>query len=74
MKYFIVHVTTQYDGLEWGQDWLVRARTAGSARRKAERLDFTHENGIEVQEIDGAREITKEEAGVIERTGVLYYI
>jgi hypothetical protein len=49
MKIFLVYVTTQYDGYEWLSKALVQAKNEASALRKAEKNDFTHENGIEVQ-------------------------
>jgi hypothetical protein len=60
MKYFFVCVTTQYDGYEWRSLALFEAEDIQEARKKAEKTDFTHENGIEVQEIEYVWEIPTE--------------
>ncbi len=57
MKYFFVCVTTQYDGYEWRCLDLIEAKDGQEARKKAENTDYTHENGIEVQEIEYVKEI-----------------
>ena len=64
MKYFIGHITTQYDGLEWIHQFTIKANNKTTAIKKAERTNFTHWNDIEVQypieELD-VQEVTKEE-------------
>ena len=60
MKYFFVCVTTQYDGFEWRCLDLIEAKDEQTARKKAENTDYTHENGIEVQEIEYVWEIPHE--------------
>lgn len=72
MKYFITDITTQYDGYEWGQRWIVKAKNKEKALEKAKKQDFTHDNGIEIQEIDNIWEITKEQAETILKTRALF--
>lgn len=57
MKYFYIRVTTQYDGLEWTSEAVTRGHSQETVQRKANRFDFTHDNGIEVQEVHEVREI-----------------
>ena len=67
MKTFLVYVTTQYDGYEWLSKALVQAQNEASALRKAEKNNFTHENGIEVQKIEFAIEIPKNEVKILNK-------
>ena len=67
MKTFLVYVTTQYDGYEWPTKALVQAKNEASALRKAEKDDFTHENGIEVQKVEFAIEIPKNEVKTLRK-------
>ncbi len=57
MKYFFVVVTTQYDGYEWRCLDLIEAKDEQEAWKQAEKKDYTHENGIEVQEIEYVKEL-----------------
>ena len=70
LKYFYARVTTQYDGLEWSHPTTVGARTTQSAINKINKMDLTHDNGIEVQydvsEFD-LTEITKQEYTVLRK-------
>lgn len=65
MKHFIVHITTEYCGMEWGQTWLVNGRTPTSAQRKVERVDWTHGDGIETQRVGTVEEVSKEHYQVL---------
>lgn len=65
MKYFLVRITTQYDGYEWTSLDLFEARDEGEAIDKSEHTDYTHENGIEVQEIGSVTEIPYEHYQVL---------
>ncbi len=65
MKYFLVHVTTQYDGYEWGCLDLYEGKNEQEARQKAEQADYTHDNSIEVQEIEYIQEIPQEHYQVL---------
>ncbi len=67
MKYFFVCVTTQYDGYEWRCLDLIEAKDEQEARKKAENTDYTHENGIEVQEIEWVKGITNEHYQVLKQ-------
>ena len=59
MKYFIFHVATRYDAYEWTQRWLVQADNESIAQKLAEKEDYTHDNGVEDQEVDLVEEIPK---------------
>jgi hypothetical protein len=65
MKYFYVRITTQYDGYEWVSLDLIEARNEQEATKKAKKTDYTHENGIEVQEIEYVNEIPHEHYQVL---------
>ena len=67
MNYFFVCVTTQYDGYEWRSLDLFEAKDEQEARKKAEKTDYTHENGIEVQEIEYVHEIPYEHYKVLKQ-------
>ena len=57
MKYFFVRVTTQYDGYEWVSLDLIKAQNEQEATKRAEKRDYTHDNDIELQEIESVEEI-----------------
>ncbi len=58
MKYFYITVTTQYDGYEWTSKAVCEAWNSQDAYTKAKGIDWTHDNGIEVQYDPIVREIT----------------
>ena len=67
MKTYLVSVTTQYDGYEWLSRALVQAPTEEQAMKKANSIDFTHDNGIEVQEVEYGIEIPKNEVDILKK-------
>jgi len=67
MKTYLVSVTTQYDGYEWLSRALVQANTEEQAMKKANSIDFTHDNGIEVQEVEYGIEIPKNEVEILKK-------
>jgi hypothetical protein len=65
MKYFYLVFTTQYDGYEWTQRIVTMAKTEKEAIKKAKAQDWTHANGVEVQEFEYANEITKTQFDIL---------
>jgi hypothetical protein len=67
MQCYIIWVTTQYDGYEWSILALTRARSEVSAEKKAQRSDFTHDNGSEIQSIDRVEYISQVKFDVLSK-------
>ena len=67
MKYFHIRVTTQYDGYEWTERIVTAAKNEAAALKKANKQDWTHNNGVETQEINPVIEINKEDYEVLKK-------
>ncbi len=67
MKYFYVWVTTQYDGYEWGSHDIVAAPSEAEATKIFEKIDYTHDNGVEVQKLGTLREISKGDFDILSK-------
>jgi hypothetical protein len=67
MKHYFCSVITQYDGYEWVSYSVTRAHSQEIAERKTNKINWTHENGIEVQEPAWCREINKEDYQVLKK-------
>jgi hypothetical protein len=65
MKYFFIRITTQYDGMEWTEKTVISARNEEIATRKVLKIDWTHGDGIETQELGTIQEITRAEYDVL---------
>lgn len=73
MKHFLTHVTTTYDGMEWGQAVLVTAPHGEAAERLVGQHDWTHsfdsDDGLgssgETQEVGTPREVPPEHFAVL---------
>lgn len=67
MKYFYITVITQYDGYEWLERAVTTARNETVALKRANKHDWTHDNGTEIQEVMPVREISKEDYEVLKK-------
>lgn len=67
MTHYLVYITTSYDGYEWGQQAIVGADSVNEAFAKAEAFDWTHDNGLETQEIGEIRPIPEEEYPIVKK-------
>ncbi len=72
IKHFLVDITTKYDGMEWGQRWVTNATSEAEARAKAEKEDFTHDDGIEKQEIGRIQKISEEDFNLLVNKEYIY--
>ncbi len=69
-KYFLVKVTTTYDGYEWGQKGLIQATSKKEAQKIADHVDFTHRGTDEEQEVGRVEEISKSDYDVLNKHGI----
>jgi hypothetical protein len=67
MKYFYATITVQYDGYEWTEKAITQQMTEQAAEIVFNAWDWTHDNGIEVQDEAQIQEITKSEFDVLSK-------